>query len=215
MCPQAVQVKIVLLSVRSVAAIHGQSALLCSGYFELSHPPGIFSGLRSLRQCVPPGLGQQNQRADSSVTRLSDVLFVLAASAEVLHMRSPRPGGWSRSLLSRLWCNDAPATSCHSIFFVLFKNSFHMPVPTKPKGIAVDVTQFVSSFHRSGFGLVVALGWCADEPMQVRYRFSIRETSSHATRQGTLLHSRLSLLSHFWLILGPEKSGTGAREMIS
>ena len=40
-----------------------------------------------------------------------------------------------------------------------------------------------------------------------------QETSSHATRQGTLGHSRLSSLSHGGLILA--KSGNSVRELIS
>ena len=42
-----------------------------------------------------------------------------------------------------------------------------------------------------------------------------QETSSHATRQGTLGHSRLSSLSHCGLILVFKKSGISARELIS
>ena len=43
-----------------------------------------------------------------------------------------------------------------------------------------------------------------------------QETSLHATRQGTLGHSRLSSLSHCGLILAPgPKSGISVRELLS
>ena len=41
-----------------------------------------------------------------------------------------------------------------------------------------------------------------------------QETSSHATHQGTIGHSRLSSLSHCGLILA-QKSGISVRELIS
>ena len=41
-----------------------------------------------------------------------------------------------------------------------------------------------------------------------------KETSSHATRQGALGHSRLSSLSHCGLILALKKGGTGAHVLI-
>ena len=46
-------------------------------------------------------------------------------------------------------------------------------------------------------------------------REPIKETSSHATRQGTRFHSRLSSLSHCGLILGLKEWNFGAHELIS
>ena len=54
----------------------------------------------------------------------------------------------------------------------------------------------------------VRVGWLCCPGIE---RKPVRETSSHATRQGTLVHSRLELLSHCGLILAP----VGARGLIS
>ena len=52
-------------------------------------------------------------------------------------------------------------------------------------------------------------------PLSRRSVGTYPETSSHATRQGTLSHNRLSSLSHCGLILALKRSVFGVRDLIS
>ena len=100
------------------------------------------------------------------------------------------------------------AGECSSSEFTLYVDSFIgvRSTPVLPQGHVKDPSHFAKSAgdrlhlnahtpltQRSRSGLTMPMSWHSFE--------TYRETSSHATRQGTLRYSRLSSMSHCGLIL--------------